>query len=125
MAVLDEMEGNIESRKRQFLQYREKLKDVVTFQVMSTGVSLNYAYVPVLLPSEEQAEKAYLTLKEKGITVRRYFYPSLDTVEYFGAKVECAVSRDVASRILCLPIFYGLDEEIVDEVCSVISDIVD
>ena len=36
---------------------------------------------------------------------------SLDTLPYIESKQICQNSRDVSSRILCLPIFPGLKEE--------------
>jgi len=64
----------------------------------------------VVFESEEQAIRVAMALKENGIVARRYFYPSLDEVACLDAPAELSVSRSIASRILCLPIYSQLAE---------------
>jgi dTDP-4-amino-4,6-dideoxygalactose transaminase len=33
------------------------------------------------------------------------FYPSLDTLDYIDPTQCCEISRDIASRVLCLPMY--------------------
>ena len=46
----------------------------------------NYSYYPVVFESEEQLLKAQKILNENNIFPRRYFYPSLNTIEYTKGK---------------------------------------
>ena len=48
--------------------------------------------------------------KSHQVFPRRYFYPSLNTLEYVAYQ-ECPISEDISKRILCLPLFYDLREE--------------
>jgi dTDP-4-amino-4,6-dideoxygalactose transaminase len=48
-------------------------------------------------------------MNENNIFPRRYFNPSLNTINYVR-HAACPVSEDVASRILCLPLYIGLME---------------
>jgi len=75
--------------------------------------SANHAYVPVLFDSFETREKVYTELKEKcNVFSRRYFYPLLtDFAPYIYAKGTCSIAEDIASRVLTLPTYYGLDPE--------------
>ncbi|AHF02226.1 hypothetical protein THIAE_04280 [Thiomicrospira aerophila AL3] len=97
---------------------------LVQFQQWNPQSQNNHAYVPVLFKSEAQLLKVEAKLKENNIIPRRYFYPSLDTLEYLNKPVilsereespanhqVCSISRDIASRILCLPIYPKLRDE--------------
>jgi len=73
--------------------------------------SANHAYVPVLFDSFATRERVYTDLKEKcNVFSRRYFYPLLtDFAPYAYAKGTCPIAEDIASRVLTLPTYYGLD----------------
>ena len=66
----------------------------------------NHAFYPVLFENEESTVKVMEFLNGFGIYPRRYFYPSLHTVN--GWEGDCPNSTDVASRVLCLPLYHGL-----------------
>lgn len=74
------------------------------------GLEYNYAYYPILLDSESALERVVSALNSAGAAPRRYFWPSLDTLPYLSESRACPVSRDIAARVLCLPLFNGLDE---------------
>ena len=46
------------------------------------------------------------TLKINNIGSRRYFYPSLNKLNYIKSKIATPVSDDISRRILCLPVSY-------------------
>jgi dTDP-4-amino-4,6-dideoxygalactose transaminase len=68
----------------------------------------NYSYFPIILESEKQLKQVEIALNSQQIFPRRYFYPSLDTLSYIEPKQYCQHSRDIANRILCLPVFAEL-----------------
>ncbi len=109
LCVLDDIEEIQENRKIIIENYREELKDLVQFQKQNENASENYSYFPIVLKSEEQLLKVQKALNDKNIFPRRYFYPSLDTLEYIEPKQECKISRDISKRILCLPVYVELD----------------
>ena len=41
------------------------------------------------------------------IMARRYFYPSLNTLPYLNHS-PVPISENTAKRVLCLPLFYGM-----------------
>lgn len=105
LCVLDEMKENLEARARIWYRYEEALAKALQFQALPGTLDYNYAYVPALFRSEEQVMRVSARLRENGVQARRYFYPSLESVECMGAKAEQTVSENIARRVLCLPIF--------------------
>jgi dTDP-4-amino-4,6-dideoxygalactose transaminase len=69
----------------------------------------NYSYYPIIFESEEQLLLAEANLKKENIVPRRYFYPSLNTLPFLN-KQDLYTSESVAKRILCLPLYKGLNE---------------
>jgi dTDP-4-amino-4,6-dideoxygalactose transaminase len=114
LCVLDEIQQNLRAREYIGQHYERGLDQLVELQTKSSELIYNYAYFPIVLESETQAVAVAGHLKENGILVRRYFYPSLESVRSLGAGQKQPVSNDIASRVLCLPIFSGLSEESVD-----------
>ncbi|HBK83807.1 MAG TPA: aminotransferase DegT, partial [Flavobacterium sp.] len=52
---------------------------------------------------------------------RRYFYPSLNTIHYVsGSKMP--ISESVASRVLCLPLYAGLEVQDVKKIINIITN---
>jgi dTDP-4-amino-4,6-dideoxygalactose transaminase len=82
----------------------------------------NYSYYPVIFESETILLKIQDKLQKENIIPRRYFYPSLNTIEYTNGN-SMPISESIASRILCLPLYVGL--EVCDQVkiCSIINSI--
>ena len=61
-------------------------------------------------------------LNKKNIFPRRYFYPSLDTLSYIEPKQYMLISRDIARRVLCLPIYPDLEEKNQDNILKIIKE---
>ncbi len=58
-------------------------------------------------PSLLDTKKA---LNAVGINPRRYFYPSLETLDYLQPQAIKPVSRKLSQRILCVPIYPDLPQ---------------
>ncbi len=110
LCVLDEMEANLTARAAVWHRYEQSLSQALQLQAKPEALGYNYAYFPVVFESEEQVVRVAATLKENGVLARRYFYPSLESVECLGSDAAQSVSGDIASRILCLPIFDQLSQ---------------
>lgn len=104
LCVLDEIEVIKEKRASIGQAYQQELRGLVQFQKWNPHSKNNHAYAPVLFESEDRLLKVEALLKEHNIFPRRYFYPSLDTLDYLKIEHICKYSRNIASRILCLPI---------------------
>ena len=123
LCMLEEMAPIRHNRKKIFRMYQEGLQGVVQFQTHQENSSENYSYMPVIFKSEEELLLVQKQLLEKGIAPRRYFYPSLDTLYYIEPKQHMPLSRNIASRILCLPIYYSLELSDVETIINTIKDI--
>lgn len=120
LCVLDEMHENLKARAEIWQKYERVLPEKLQLQSMSTTLGYNYAYFPIVFESEKQALYVALKLKESGVLARRYFYPSLESVTCLGAKTSQPVSKDIASRILCLPIYAALSTQDATKITTLI-----
>ncbi len=111
LCVLDEMEENLKARAAVWHHYEQALSQTLQLQAKPEALAYNYAYFPVVFENEEQAVQIVGLLKEHGVLTRRYFHPSLETVESFGKKPTQPISKNISSRIVCMPIYSGCDAE--------------
>ena len=124
LCVLDDIEEIKNSRKEVYETYKKELDGIVQFQEQNENSTQNYSYFPVVFKSEEQLLKVQKALNEREIFPRRYFYPSLDTLNYIEPKQESQISRDISKRILCLPIYAELEKDVQDVIISIIKGMV-
>lgn len=121
LSVLPHMGKIIDSRKTSVGRYIGELKPGMQFLKIRPGTKWNYSYFPVIFKSEEQLLKVEANLKSRNVLARRYFYPSLNTIPYIKGE-SCNVSESIASRILCLPLYYQLMPEDQDIVIQTINE---
>ena len=93
--VVEYYNGNLDFTKLSKIKIRE-------------NTQWNYSYYPVVFETETKLLEVQKALNEQQIFPRRYFYPSLNTVNYVNNN-EMKVSESVASKILCLPLYMNLD----------------
>lgn len=84
----------------------------------------NYSYYPIVLPTAEKCSDIIAALNQNNIFPRRYFYPSLNTLPYIENANPCPISESLASRIICLPYYTGIEDETIRHISKIISDIV-
>jgi dTDP-4-amino-4,6-dideoxygalactose transaminase len=99
--------GNLDFNHLQSIKIRENTK-------------WNYSYFPVIFESEEKLLQVQNALNSENIFPRRYFYPSLNTISFVDGKTM-PVSESIASRILCLPMYSGLEKEDVNRIIKLIN----
>lgn len=80
----------------------------------------NYSYYPVIFESEDVVLKVISTLMKDQINPRRYFYPSLNKLNYLDYK-SMPISEDISKRILCLPLYADLELNIVTKIINLIN----
>ncbi|NJN27820.1 MAG: DegT/DnrJ/EryC1/StrS family aminotransferase [Cyclobacteriaceae bacterium] len=115
------IDGILERYKANYHYYLNWLSKSpeLTFQKIHEGALYNYAYFPVLFESENTLKKVKAELEKHQIFPRRYFYPSLDTLEYIREQ-EVPIARNISSRILCLPMSFHYAEEELEMVCRIV-----
>jgi len=122
LCVLDDIEEIKDKRKVILELYRKELDGLVAFQEQNKNATENYSYFSIIFKSEEDLLKIQKVLNEDDIFPRRYFYPSLDTLEYIEPKQNMPISRDISKRILCLPIYRELTIEAQNKIIKFIKD---
>lgn len=112
LCVLDEVEKVIENRREVIEKYNFYLSGKLQQQKIRQETTYNHAYYPVALKSEMQVKKLMVMLEEEKIFARRYFYPSLASVDVLGYRYSnCEISERLSERIICLPVYSGLSIE--------------
>ncbi len=113
LCLLPKIEQIIQARKTLSEQYVENLKDLpIQFLQKQDGVTkYNYAYFPIVFKSEEIVLKIIAALNQNEVVPRRYFYPSLNTLNYVTNNLKDDVATEISKRVLCLPLYPELTEE--------------
>lgn len=111
LCVLHEITENLETRAQLWQRYEQALPGNLQLQAKHQTLGYNHAYFPVVFENEEQTVRVAKVLKEKGVFARRYFYPSLEDIEFFCQKNSQPMSHEISSKILCLPIYCGLNHQ--------------
>ncbi|MGY6522400.1 MAG: DegT/DnrJ/EryC1/StrS family aminotransferase [Mongoliitalea sp.] len=110
-----------EKRKEIFSWYDNALRSSCLIKPkMQEGGEINYSYYPVLFPNEESLLKAFNSMNEYGISPRRYFYPSLNTISILHDNKNLSRTEDISKRILCLPLYNDLSEREFSEIVKFI-----
>ncbi|RED38204.1 dTDP-4-amino-4,6-dideoxygalactose transaminase [Winogradskyella eximia] len=112
------------------LEERKKVVDAYNNAFINSGLQLmkireytswNYSYYPVIFKDENQLLKVKQALESVSIFPRRYFYPSLNTLPYVE-KHTMEVSESISSRVLCLPLYVGLEQKYLKQIVDIIKE---
>lgn len=118
LAHLDE---NIGKREAIFKLYKSLLSDMYQIMRVADDTVHNYGYFPVVCKDEASLMAIITKLGEYNIFPRRYFYPSLNKLSYITNARSCPISEDIASRVMCLPLYVGLEEKDIRLICEVLN----
>ena len=124
LANLKYIDDIIGERKRIYEIYDTQLEHIVARPRYSEDIEYNYIYYPIILKNEIETLNVIKKLNENDINPRRYFYPSLNNLEYLENRSKCPISDDISKRILSLPLYNGLEERDVLKICDIIKGVV-
>lgn len=122
LCVLPHVPELIAARRTISKWYDGLLSGVLQRQKIEPGTDYNYAYYPVLFQNQQELEHVLPALNNARIFPRRYFYPSLSTLDYVEPRHPVPVAEDVAGRVVCLPLYHDLSEDEVAMICRHIRD---
>lgn len=123
LCVLDDFDAILQRRKDVSAMYDSRLDfGRLKRPVSLEGTTYNYSYYPVVFESESILLKIMDDLKAVDVVPRRYFYPSLNKLSFLPAYQPCAVSEDIAARILCLPLSHYTTAEQIDTISGIINN---
>jgi dTDP-4-amino-4,6-dideoxygalactose transaminase len=121
LAVLPYMKSILNARQWVCQYYDAQLNNSSLKKLkIRENTNWNYSYYPILFEDETQLLNVVLELNKLEIFPRRYFYPSLNTVHYVDNKAM-PISEYLAKRILCLPLYLGLNEQELNLICKTIN----
>ncbi len=116
----------LDSRKRLSETYGRYFSEMgVNLQkpLVPAHTEYNFAYYPVIFATEKQLLTVRDSLNAAYIYPRRYFYPALDTLPYVEQQLPLPVVVSIAARVLCLPLYHGLQPEAIKRICSIIAEV--
>lgn len=107
---LSYIDSILAKRKSQSLAYHELLSGLqFQKQKIDPNAEFNFAYYPIVFETEERTLKMKTALEEHEIYPRRYFYPSLSSLDYVNGE-NTPKADSISTRILCLPLYHELSE---------------
>lgn len=122
LSVLPHMEQILAARQEIVQRYKNNLDwtRLKTIRIRE-NTEWNYSYFPVIFESEEVLLKVVKKLNEQAVFPRRYFYPSLNMLNYV-TKLELEISENISKTVLCLPLFFLLDKKIQISIIKTINE---
>lgn len=122
LAVLPYMNEIIDGRKKVVEYYNENLDFSKLEKMKLRGhTAWNYSYYPVIFETEAQLLKIQAALNAQQIFPRRYFYPSLNNLNYVDSNTM-PISESISKRVLCLPLYKGLSFDDLNKICELINN---
>ena len=125
---LRHIDGELAKRKavaKRYIKNLDGVDGVIPWKPQA-GVEHNFAYFPVVFDADKfgkNRDEVASVLGENGIFARKYFYPLTSEFECYKGKFEIQktpVAKDVASKVLTLPLYADLALEDVDKICELI-----
>lgn len=123
LCLLPQVPDMLKRRARLAALYNEALAQSSTGlrrPTLAPGLTWNHAYYPVIFPDSATCIRVITALKKRNIHPRRYFYPSLTKLPYIQG-VSCPIAEDIAERVLCLPFWPDMEEELIFEISRIIQ----
>lgn len=125
---LRHVDDEIEKRKKVVERYREHLDNVpgIKLNPQQQGVKTNFAYFPVVFDEKvfgKSRDQVAEELAKEKIYVRKYFYPLINDYECYHSiysSKATPVAKQIADKVLTLPLFADLELEMVNEICRII-----
>jgi dTDP-4-amino-4,6-dideoxygalactose transaminase len=121
MAVLPHVEELVRQRAALTRAYDAALADLPVQRPTVPLTGYNHAYYAVAMPTEAVRVAVTERLQERGVHPRRYFFPSLDTLPYVKG-AACPVSHDLSARVLSLPFYPGMPNDLPRTVAMAIAE---
>ena len=121
LAVLPHLNNIFSCRKTIVFKYNTMLNFAKLDKLrLRDDTQWNSSYYPVIFESEKKLLNVFKELNKNGIYPRRYFFPSLNKLKYVSS-VQSPISERIASRIACLPLYFGLEERRLNEIILLIN----
>lgn len=131
LLMLNIINEEISSRKRLALIYRERLKTIpgVTFRKDMQGVKHNYYNLAIIIDKKGfglDRNELYDKLKKYNVFTRKYFFPLCSQFQCYqhlpsSSAANLPVAEKVTKQVLSLPLYGGLTERDVNQICNILG----
>ncbi len=121
LAVIPFMKSVLPTRKEIYLKYLKNFKREFQIIKLRQGTEWNYSYAQLVLESPQRVEILKDKCLEDGIMIRRYFFPSLNELNYVDYK-SCPIAERLSKSIVTLPSYYDLTEVIQNRIIGIINE---
>ena len=121
LSVLPYMPEIIKTRKKNYDLYKERLENDGVFMILRNNTTWNYSYTQMLLKEGVDMNSVIQIFDENNITIRRYFYPSLNKIKYISQNVILPTSENIANKIITLPNYYTLNHENISKIAKLLN----
>ncbi|MFM0647821.1 dTDP-4-amino-4,6-dideoxy-D-glucose aminotransferase VioA [Paraburkholderia bryophila] len=110
--------------------YRERLRDIPGIRCLpKTGEKVaNHSYFPILVEPDYPISRdaLYQKMRDHEIYARRYFYPLISEFPIYrglpsARRENLPVAHGVSQQVLCLPIFPGLTDDMLERIVGLIA----
>jgi dTDP-4-amino-4,6-dideoxygalactose transaminase len=123
------VDHEIELRQKVVNIYRQLLAGIPGICCLPErpNVKSNYSYFPILVDESAYGlnrDQLFQKLADRQIIARKYFYPLVTDYACYKDVYpgDIPVSRYVASRVISLPLWGEIPEEVVAEICEIIRE---
>jgi dTDP-4-amino-4,6-dideoxygalactose transaminase len=121
LSMLNHMDHIIHERKTVVNFYNENLNFIKINKIkIRESTKWNYSYYPIWFESETKLLEILEILNQNNIYPRRYFYPSLNTINYISGELM-PISEKISCSILCLPLYVGLSKSDLIRIVNLIN----
>lgn len=112
--------------------YDNGLKGVKGIRIpqMPETTTNSYQYYPIVIEDEygKTRDEIYDMFKAENIFTRKYFYPACHDYDCYKNDITVKIARlrttdDMKKRVLCLPFYGSLDNEVAEHICEVIRNV--
>ena len=126
---LRHIEEEIKKKKKIFEKYSLLLSNIngIKLPCIQDDVSPNYSYFPVIFDEEKfgnTRDVVFESLANENIFARKYFFPLISDFECYKEQYDSSntpIAKWVSERVLTLPLYSDLDDEVVEKVYRIIS----
>lgn len=127
---LRHIDSEIAKRKLIVERYVENLKNIkgIKLNKIQENVISNYAYFTIVVEDEYELTRNDLfdLLAKNDICARKYFYPLINDYGCYNKKYnsdDTPIAKDIADRVITLPLYADLSLETVDQICNIINNV--
>ena len=127
---LELFEKEQEKRSKVKAIYDNGLKDIKGIKIpqMPSNTTNSYQYYPIVIEDDYDLTRnqVYEKFKELNILTRKYFYPACHDYECYKNDLavklaDLSVVDDLKNKVLCLPYYGNLEQEVIEFICGKIQ----